>query len=143
MLAIKHRFIVYNKTGVTLDFMTNVAEIARLIYIGKKPTNTAGINYGPVQTEVANSDIAPGGTGKLSTIDNTTDQWFALDGVFEVVMDNTSAVGDVVLLRETTTSLSAWPSDVADWDPDTDADVVAVLSLGGAEQKSTNFAVLL
>ena len=145
MLAIKQRFIVYNKTGVTLDFLSNTPnELGRITYRGKKPTASAGISYGTEQMDDANTNLADGATEALVTIDNTTDQWFGLDGTFTVATNNTSASGDVVLLRETSADgggATVFPSEVADWDPDTDAYVVAVLTLNGAEQKSTSFSI--
>ena len=144
MLAATHRFIVHNnETSVTLDFSTNAAnESATVTYKGKKPTSSAGISYGSEQSQSASTDIINGGTEALTTIDNTTDNWFGIDGVFEVVTDNASADGDVVLLHEISTDGgTTWPSAAADWDPDTDADVVAVLTLGGAETVSTSFEI--
>lgn len=127
------RFLVYNKdTGVTLDFSSNSAnESATVAFRQTDGTGTAN-HDGSQTTHSASTDLASGSYEALTTVTGEDD--IELQGYFEVITDNASASGDVILCVESSPDGgTTWPSDAANFDPEQDADIVKIFNFSGAE----------
>ncbi len=142
MLPRAWRFIVYNTSGVQLDFSGNSANEKASAQFKRKylSSGQSAADAGDPTTHSAATDLADGGTEALTSVTGETN--LELDGIFHVETDNASADGDVVLgIESSPDGGTTWPSAATDWDPDTDMAPVAVITLSGAESHSTSFRV--
>lgn len=142
-LAQAYRFIIYNRdTGVQLDFSGNSANESATVKFQGYSVNTSNgqLSYSSTVTQSASTDLANGSTETLSNNTGNTD--IGLSGTFFVETDNASASGNVDLLyEESPDNGTTWPSDASNFDPDTDAQLVATVSLSGAQTVRTNFQI--
>lgn len=142
-LAQAFRFIVFNRdTGVSLDFNGNSAnESADVKFQGYNVNTSNGtLSYSSTVPQSASTDISNGGTETLANNTGNTD--IGMSGTFFVETDNASADGNVDLLyEESPDNGTTWPSDASNFDPDTDATLIATVSLSGAQAVRTNFKI--
>jgi len=145
MLADHWRFIVYNKdTTITLDFSANSANEKASAQFKRGYINPSdGLidrESNDSTTHSAGTDLADGKKEVLTAV--ATEENTIMHGIFHVETDDSGAAGDVVLgIEHSPDQGTTWPSDAADWDPDTDMTVLKTITLSGAESHSTNFEV--
>jgi len=136
-----YRYLVYNKSGVQLDFSGNSANEKAWVEFKRKIIHPSYGIWDPEDddptTHNAATDLADGSVEALTTI-SSEDQVFA-DGQFHVETDNASADGNVYLGIECSPDGGTWPSASTDWNPDTDMQQVASITLGGAESITVDF----
>lgn len=137
------RFVIYNDTGVSLDFSSNSANesaSAQFVQANLDTSNGVSSYDGSSTTHSASTDIGNGSTETLTNVTGEDD--LNMHGIFSVTTDNTSASGDVILgIESSPDGGTTWPSDSTNWDPSTDLDVIAVVNLSGAEAVDKNFYV--
>ena len=142
MLPQRWRFVVYNDCGVQLDFSANSANEKGWAMIRRTIVNpadgktdchgddTSGTKHN------ATSDLADGAVLALTAMSQDhTD----LAGQFHIETDNAGADGLVILGFEVDTGDGNYPSDDTDWDPEKDMQMVAIITLAGADSITTDF----
>lgn len=140
MLPADYRFIVYNDCTQQLDFSGNSANEKASVTIHPYYLNPSDgkIDRGSEATHSAATDLANGITEVMGT--ESGEELVGMHGVFHVETDNGNADGNVILgIEYSTDGGSTWPSAATNWDPDSDMQLVSIITLSGAESHSTNF----
>ncbi len=148
MLPQDWQFLLYNDTGVSLDFSANSANESATVKYRRHhlDTNIGDLEHeDSVQTDSAGADVADGAVVTFGGA--TGDTEIGLTGTLQVETDNTSAAGRVYLWIEASLDGgTTYPSDDTDFSPDTDLNAGGAIFLGsikltGAEIHTINIAV--
>ena len=107
---------------------------------------SGNLSYGTVVTEdlgfSAGETIVTTAEVEGSVIDNTSNLYWGVKGIFEITADADSTDGTAYLFIEESDDNSTWPSDQADFDCDEDLRLIATLKMSTDavdEDRAVNF----